>query len=115
MLICILIFLIILSLQCYTIDARNHGTSPWSDSMTLVECSDDILQFTADHGLEKINIVGHRFVNSFYLLFSIVCTVKNDLCSRNRWDIIIIINFLNHVTDFKVDNSASFNCQSYDY
>ncbi len=41
------------------LDLRNHGKSPWHDSMTYTEMADDVARFIMDHRLIKPNIIGH--------------------------------------------------------
>ncbi len=45
--------------QLFTLDLRNHGRSPHTDTMTYAEMAQDILDFMAQQGLESANIVGH--------------------------------------------------------
>lgn len=42
-----------------SVDLRNHGASPWCDTMSYVEMAEDIVEFLDQRGLEKANIVGH--------------------------------------------------------
>ncbi|WP_417782523.1 alpha/beta fold hydrolase [Terasakiella pusilla] len=42
-----------------TVDLRNHGSSPWTDTMSYVEMADDIAEFLDQRGLDQANIVGH--------------------------------------------------------
>lgn len=43
----------------YTLDLRNHGASPWADSMGYPEMADDVRRFIADHGLGQPAVMGH--------------------------------------------------------
>ena len=43
----------------YLLDARNHGDSPWADSMTYEEMAGDVAEFIAAENLERPVIVGH--------------------------------------------------------
>ncbi len=42
-----------------TVDLRNHGSSPWTDTMTYVEMAQDLVEFLDQRGLNQANIVGH--------------------------------------------------------
>ena len=48
-----------LNINCYSLDSRNHGNSPWADSMSYEEMADDIKKFIALHSLKKVNVLGH--------------------------------------------------------
>ena len=48
-----------LNFTVYTLDARNHGNSPWSDSMAYIEMADDIVRFLDDQNLETAHVLGH--------------------------------------------------------
>lgn len=43
----------------YSLDLRNHGASPWADSMGYVEMADDVQRFIAHHGLQRPAVMGH--------------------------------------------------------
>src|SRR5690606_27501011 len=43
----------------YAFDARNHGQSPWADSMTLPEMAADVADTLRALGLERVHLVGH--------------------------------------------------------
>jgi pimeloyl-ACP methyl ester carboxylesterase len=47
------------SFTVYCVDLRNHGASPWSDSMDYAEMADDVLQLMDKHGLESSAVLGH--------------------------------------------------------
>lgn len=42
-----------------TLDLRNHGSSPWTDTMSYPEMAQDIVDFLDQRGLDKAAIVGH--------------------------------------------------------
>jgi len=42
-----------------SVDLRNHGSSPWTDTMSYVEMAQDIVEFLDQRGIEKCAIVGH--------------------------------------------------------
>ena len=45
------------SVHC--VDLRNHGASPWADSMGYVEMADDVLQLIAKLQLDRPAVMGH--------------------------------------------------------
>ena len=42
-----------------TVDLRNHGNSPWTDTMSYVDMAEDMVDFLDQRGLDKAAIVGH--------------------------------------------------------
>ncbi len=42
-----------------SVDLRNHGSSPWTETMSYIEMADDIAEFLDQRGLEKATLVGH--------------------------------------------------------
>jgi esterase len=45
------------SVHC--VDLRNHGASPWADSMDYIEMADDVLQLIAKLRLDRPAVIGH--------------------------------------------------------
>jgi len=43
----------------YTLDMRNHGQSPWSDTMDYATMADDVAEFIADIEHQHISVLGH--------------------------------------------------------
>ena len=43
----------------HCVDLRNHGASPWSDSMAYAEMADDVLQLFDRLGLKRAAVMGH--------------------------------------------------------
>jgi len=41
------------------LDLRNHGASPWAETMTYAEMADDVAGFIAAAGLDRPSILGH--------------------------------------------------------
>lgn len=42
-----------------TVDLRNHGSSPWTDTMSYVDMAQDIVEFLDQRGIDRCAIVGH--------------------------------------------------------
>lgn len=45
--------------EVHLLDMRNHGRSPHSDVFSYEAMSDDLLEYMADHSIEKADIIGH--------------------------------------------------------
>jgi esterase len=43
----------------FSVDLRNHGASPWADSMDYLEMSDDVLRLIERLGLDRPAVMGH--------------------------------------------------------
>ena len=43
----------------YTVDLRNHGASPWAETMGYPEMADDVRRFIEGQGLKQPAILGH--------------------------------------------------------
>jgi esterase len=43
----------------FSVDLRNHGASPWADSMDYLEMSDDVLRLIERLGLDRPTVMGH--------------------------------------------------------
>lgn len=47
------------SRRVYLVDARNHGESPWADTMTYAEMAQDVVDFIAAENLDRPVVAGH--------------------------------------------------------
>jgi pimeloyl-ACP methyl ester carboxylesterase len=45
--------------QAIALDLRGHGTSPHADEYSFALMADDVLEFLAERGLTRIDLVGH--------------------------------------------------------
>jgi pimeloyl-ACP methyl ester carboxylesterase len=45
--------------RVYSVDLRNHGASPWADSMSYAEMADDVRAFLRRQGLDRATLLGH--------------------------------------------------------
>lgn len=43
----------------HALDLRNHGASPWAQTMTYPEMADDVHQYIVSHGLQQAAVMGH--------------------------------------------------------
>jgi pimeloyl-ACP methyl ester carboxylesterase len=43
----------------FSVDLRNHGASPWADTMDYLEMADDVLQLIERLGLDRPTVMGH--------------------------------------------------------
>ncbi len=55
----------------YAIDLRNHGKSPHTQSHSITLMADDILHFTDQHDLRKINLLGHSMGGKVAMQFAL--------------------------------------------
>lgn len=45
--------------RIFLLDQRNHGNSPFADSMSYSAMADDVLEFVEEKGLESVILLGH--------------------------------------------------------
>ncbi len=43
----------------HALDLRNHGASPWADTMAYTDMADDVRQYIEQHGLGTVSVMGH--------------------------------------------------------
>ncbi len=55
----------------YALDARNHGDSPWSDSMTYQEMAEDIAHFLDAQQIQNTNVIGHSMGGKTAMTFAL--------------------------------------------
>jgi len=58
-------------LNVYTLDLRNHGDSPHSNSHTLKDMIQDLKEFLEDRGLESVILLGHSMGGLVAMGFSL--------------------------------------------
>jgi esterase len=56
--------------QVISIDLRNHGRSPHSESQTYADMADDLLELCDDFGLEQIYLLGHSLGGKVAMQFA---------------------------------------------
>lgn len=56
--------------QVISIDLRNHGRSPHSESQTYADMADDLLEFCDSFGLEEIYLLGHSLGGKVAMQFA---------------------------------------------
>ena len=56
--------------QVFTLDQRNHGSSPHESAMDYTELARDLHQFIAQERLEHVHIVGHSMGGKVGMLFA---------------------------------------------
>ncbi len=54
----------------YLVDQRNHGRSPHSEAFSYRLMADDLLEFTEDHALDHLRIIGHSMGGKTAMLFA---------------------------------------------
>ncbi len=55
----------------YALDLRNHGSSPWHDSMTYRDLADDVRDFIEQHNLEQAVVIGHSMGGKTAMLLAL--------------------------------------------
>ena len=45
--------------RVFTVDLRNHGASPWAETMDYAEMADDVRAFLVRYGLAGATVMGH--------------------------------------------------------
>ena len=45
--------------RVFVLDLRNHGRSPWAETMTFDDMADDVAAFIERHGLRPATVIGH--------------------------------------------------------
>lgn len=56
--------------QVISVDLRNHGKSPHSDSQTYTEMADDLLKLCDTLGLDRIHLLGHSLGGKVAMQFA---------------------------------------------
>lgn len=55
----------------FALDARNHGASPWADSMTYPDMTADVQAFAAARGLGPAAVIGHSMGGKTAMLLAL--------------------------------------------
>ena len=45
--------------EVHVLDLRNHGASPWADTMSYTDMADDVRHYVEQHGLKSVTVMGH--------------------------------------------------------
>jgi len=65
--------------RVFTLDLRNHGDSPWSETMSYREMAEDVGTFLGSHGLDGATLMGHSMGGKTAMLLALE---EGDLVSR---------------------------------
>ncbi len=57
--------------RVYALDLRNHGNSPWHDSITYRDLADDVRGFIEQHNLEQAVVIGHSMGGKTAMLLAL--------------------------------------------
>ncbi|XP_015926399.2 sn-1-specific diacylglycerol lipase ABHD11 [Parasteatoda tepidariorum] len=57
--------------KVYTLDARNHGDSEWTEKMDYVVMADDVARFMDSIGIQTANIIGHSMGGKTAMYFAL--------------------------------------------
>ena len=55
----------------YTLDARNHGQSPWADTMQLTEMAADVAETLQALGMSAVHLLGHSMGGKIAMLLAL--------------------------------------------
>jgi esterase len=55
----------------FALDARNHGASPWADTMSYAEMVEDVLAFAAARRLGRVALLGHSMGGKTAMLYAL--------------------------------------------
>jgi len=55
----------------YSLDARNHGDSSWSESMSYNEMAEDVVHFLDDHQIQSADVIGHSMGGKTAMTFAL--------------------------------------------
>jgi len=56
--------------KVFSLDLRNHGSSPHSSSMNYCVMADDLREFLLEHGLSKFSLLGHSMGGKVAMQFA---------------------------------------------
>lgn len=59
------------SYHVYTVDLRNHGRSPWAETMTFADMAEDLRLFLDTHDLETAIVLGHSVGGKTAMTFAL--------------------------------------------
>lgn len=59
------------SYHVYAVDLRNHGRSPWAETMTFADMAEDLRLFLDTHGLENAIVLGHSVGGKTAMAFAL--------------------------------------------
>jgi esterase len=59
------------SRHVFALDARNHGASPWAETMSYAEMGEDVHAFIAAHGLGRVALLGHSMGGKTAMLYAL--------------------------------------------
>ena len=59
------------SYHVYAVDLRNHGRSPWAETMTFADMAEDLRLFLDTHALETAIVLGHSVGGKTAMAFAL--------------------------------------------
>jgi len=65
--------------RVFAVDLRNHGDSPWAETMSYREMAADLAAFLARHGLEGATVLGHSMGGKTAMVLALE---RGDLVGR---------------------------------
>jgi pimeloyl-ACP methyl ester carboxylesterase len=58
--------------RVHALDLRNHGSSPWTPTMSYAEMAADVARYIDDHGLEPSAVLGHSMGGKVAMLLALL-------------------------------------------
>ncbi|WFD02235.1 ribonuclease III [Malassezia obtusa] len=66
----------------YTLDLRNHGSSPHADSMTYTDMAEDVQRFFEDRSLTDCALIGHSLGGKVAMAMALSPERPSDMLSH---------------------------------
>jgi pimeloyl-ACP methyl ester carboxylesterase len=82
----------------HALDLRNHGASPWAESMTYTDMADDVRHYIEQHGLGSVSVMGHSMGGKTAMVLALAFP---DLVER-----LIVVDIAPHAYSESLSNYA---------
>lgn len=66
----------------YSLDLRNHGTSPHASPMNYSAMAEDVLNFCSEHSLRHISLLGHSMGGKVVMSLALNADIPKDLLAQ---------------------------------
>jgi len=99
--------------RVYTLDLRNHGDSPHTDTMTYEEMAGDVRAFLDDHGIERAVLIGHSMGGKTAMHLALTTPERIDRLvvvdiapTRSRHDHLPVLNVMASIDVTRIERRA---------